>query len=559
MSKNSTFKGKVLPTMVLVAIALLQPQPGWSRIIEYTQDKIDYELNTSTKEATVTSLRSIYTTASVPDSVVYENNTYRVTAIGFQANYQNGQVKKIELGKYVQFIDSCAFTGNRSLASITIPKCLKFIGGMAFQSCAKLDTIALPEGLEYIGAYSFYSSGLKTLHIPASVKHLGENPVRESSKLASITVAAANPYYKEINGAVCTKDGKNLLFVPTAMATTSYSIPDGVEYVAPYAMRNTSAIKGLIIPASVTTVGRDAFCRMGMKTLKIGSGLKNIGYGAFSYCTELASITVDPGNANMKSVNNNVLSKDGKTLLVVTAQNADYTVPSGVEHIAPYVFYGMTEMTGINLNDVRTIGTFAFYHADKLTNVNWGTKLETIDTMAFQYSGLTSVILPPSVRSIKFQAFTYCRQNAKLVLPEGIAEIGRSAFLNNRLLKEVKVPSTLINMGDAVFYQCDSLRKVVLPDNMTRIPPMTFNYCRAMTEVNYPAALREIGYSAFTQCHMTNFDLPATVEVIGDMAFEDTKIGPDITLPPMVTVINRFAFTGCNNMKSFTAHNGIKP
>ena len=558
MRKKSTFTAKVLATMAITASALLLPQQGWSRIINFEQDDIGYGLNTDTKEATVTNLRNISSTANIPDSLVYKNAVYKVTAIGPDANYRNDRIKKVVLGKYVQVIDSCAFQGNKQLFSINIPKGMKVIGGKSFQDCYALESIELPEGLEAIRTFAFYSSGLKSFHIPASVNYLGVNPVRDTQDLDTITISAANPYFKVVNGVVFSKDGQTLLFSGAGIAADSYTIPDGVIRVAPFAMRNTYKVKGLVLPASVRTLGDEAFCRMGLKTLHIGAGLKNIGECCFGYCPDLATITLDAANPILKLVDNNILSKDGKTLLIVVAQNAEYTVPAGVETIAPYVFYGMTKMTGINLNDVITIGECVFYHTDNLATVIWVTKLQEIGRMAFQYSGLTSIILPPSVRAIKYQAFTSCSKNTKIVLPEGVKEIATSAFYGNKLVKEVRVPASATNLGESIFYYCDSLQKVILPDNLTYIPKQTFNHCRALKEINYPASLREIGRSALTDCPITNFNLPETVEVIGGMAFENTKIGPEITLPPLVSVIDEFTFVDCKNLKSVTTSPNLK-
>ena len=47
--------------MAITASALLLPQQGWSRIINFEQDDIGYGLNTDTKEATVTNLRDVLT------------------------------------------------------------------------------------------------------------------------------------------------------------------------------------------------------------------------------------------------------------------------------------------------------------------------------------------------------------------------------------------------------------------------------------------------------------------------------------------------------------------
>lgn len=42
------------------------------------------------------------------------------------------------------------------------------------------------------------------------------------------------------------------------------------------------------------------------------------------------------------------------------------------------------------------------------------------------------------------------------------------------------------------------------------------------------------------------------------MAFENTKIGPEITLPPLVSVIDEFTFVDCKNLKSVTTSPNLK-
>ena len=85
-------------------------------------------------------------------------------------------VKRIEGGVYDSKSGSYingAFQSCKSLQTITFApnSQLKEIGQHAFQECGSL-TISLPEGIEVISEGCFYSSGVKEVHIPASVKRI---------------------------------------------------------------------------------------------------------------------------------------------------------------------------------------------------------------------------------------------------------------------------------------------------------------------------------------------------------------------------------------------------
>ena len=102
------------------------------------------------------------------------------------------------------------------------------IGKDAFCECSNL-VLMLPEGLTSIGKEWFKGSGIKEVHIPASVQSIGENAFYECRNLQKVTFA---------NSSQLRKIGKEAF-------AGNYSI--------------TNKLTEVHIPASVQTIGKESF------------------------------------------------------------------------------------------------------------------------------------------------------------------------------------------------------------------------------------------------------------------------------------------------------------
>ena len=112
----------------------------------------------------------------IPEAVVFNELTYRVTSIGMGAFY-----------------------GCESLTAITIPNSITIIEDSAFHHCKKLSSITIPESVEIIGDSAFaYCESLKVIAIPNSVKYIGDRAFFCCSSLAVITFQGAAPWMKGI-------------------------------------------------------------------------------------------------------------------------------------------------------------------------------------------------------------------------------------------------------------------------------------------------------------------------------------------------------------------------
>jgi hypothetical protein len=119
---------------------------------------INYELDTDAKTATVIANRKVAKYSGkviVPETVVHNNITYSVTAIGDYAFEKSHALSSVSLPNNLRSVGPGAFKGCTALTNITIPNNVKLIGHNAFTGCVALTSVKIGKDLESIGAEAF--------------------------------------------------------------------------------------------------------------------------------------------------------------------------------------------------------------------------------------------------------------------------------------------------------------------------------------------------------------------------------------------------------------------
>ena len=113
--------------------------------------------------------------------------------------------------------------------------------------------IVLNEGLEEIGERAFMQTQIFDINIPKTVKKIGKDAFQETYDLINIYVNDENPYYKDIDGNLYTKDGKTLVHYASGKTEKLFSVPDGVTKLDDSSFYMTS-LEELILPESISTM-----------------------------------------------------------------------------------------------------------------------------------------------------------------------------------------------------------------------------------------------------------------------------------------------------------------
>ena len=303
--------------------------------------------------------------------------------------YVPGNPERLEIPDGITDISGGVCRGKTNLREVTVPDTLKSIGTFAFYGCTSLEEIdlsgtqvtTLPEG-----AFA-NCPALAWVRLPATFgSFMMDSTFAYSPNVRFEVAEACKSFSSDALGTLYDKD-KTVLFIGPNVA--SFTVPETVTAIAPYAFDGHTALTSITLPASV----------------------RDFGYDVFRGCT------------NLTPVNGLVLDAEQTTVLGIDAGKtavAAEDFPETVWRVADYAFYENTSLLSAAFPSwVTSIGAFAFYYCDNLGSVTFAEGLEEIRDGAFYSTGI----------------------GGELNLPTTLTDLGDLAFGNTNVM-EVKMGGT---------------------------------------------------------------------------------------------------------------------
>ncbi len=411
---------------------------------------------------------------------------------------------------------------------------VKEIEESGFEDCGYLTSIEIPASVELIGAYAF----------------------KDCSSLTNITFNAKEGYAWVLSMYWEEYD----LYVPAGGRVDECEITELVEWSTNgYCFSQWSEA----LSFELSSDGTYYICTGGGMNSHIkipaehnNKPVKEIAGGAFSE----ADITFRP---SLKSVE----------------------IPSSITKIGDNAFSMCSSLSSVTFaenSQLTTIGGGAFYDCGSLTSIEIPASVTNIGDRAFSYSGLINITLNTkegyawaiydSSNLVKYEdevddmaeLLTYLKGesyrfeqvenlNWEFVLSsdgtyyiltgtklQTIRKANIPAEYNNKPVKEIR---------ESAFKNCDSLTNLEIPASVETIGEMAFGVCENLNQVTFGAnsQLKTIGDNAFWNCDITSIEIPASVVTIGDDAFNGCGNLSQVTFEAnsQLKTIEQTAFCGC--------------
>lgn len=273
----------------------------------------------------------------------------------------------------------------------------------------------------------------------------------------------------EAANTITTSDGLVLTKNETGYTLSRYegtdkevTIPNTVTVIGARAFWNNTTITSVTIPASVTSIEKEAFafCES-LQKVNIPDSVTKMGSRAFYTDTSLEGVTI-PGSLKKIEEDSFMFCYSLKTL----------TLSEGVEEIGKQSFYKCRSLKSLKIpNSVKKIDQSAFEFSEELEDIEIPSTLTDICGSSFDgtawinkhesYYGMI-VINGVLLNGRK------CSSNIAKI-PEGTKEIAPYAFERANEIKWIDIPATVTKIGNHAFIDCKNLSKVLIPTSVTEI------------------------------------------------------------------------------------------
>lgn len=355
-----------------------------------------------------------------------------------------------------------AFCAIKFLSEFTVPSGVKQIPKKLFYNDYYLSSVTLTNQ-EEIGDYAFYSTAIKEITLPESVKSVGRAAFTGCKNLTLITVKSADTQF---------------------VFESIISSENSAGYDANGARYNSLTIK--CDPISKAH-------EYAVKALVDFECIK-LNYESTGYVTD---IKYGSNTARWYYYpDENMLLISGNSVVGGKFYDENYN-PVKFDNIDTIRFY----------DDVTSIGRG--WDAVNPKHVYFSDRLNSITYAAFEgCKNLVALNIPDSVTLLGEYAFEGCTGLKSVTVGKGVQNIPQFCFKNCIALQDLNLLGT-VSISSAAFVNCSKLVTLNLPDTLKTINSNAFINCYSIVKITFGKNLRLIDEYAFANlpfCDEINFN-----------------------------------------------------
>ena len=420
----------------------------------------------------------------------------------------------------IEVIGNGAFSHNTLISSVVLPNVIE-VGDNAFAQNENLTSVQLGE-LEYVGQYAFFQVPITELPNFTKGTDIGKYAFAYTD-ITSVTIPnrmkIAEGVFSECDKLTTVVIGNDVTLGKYAFGTNkdesftinSYDFNGSKRFYYTFATALTSVTIGKNV-----VIGENAFANAAsLVDVTLGANAE-IGYMAFYNCDSLANIDL----SKVKSIGDYAFSGDVYNVCLDDSMAYAAVSPEGT-----YVYtYHAPNLTAVDLSSAASVGAYAFAYCRELTNVKLNEKIEELPEYSFAGCITLQTINLENIKTIGDYAFM--EDDLLTVDLSSAKNLGKYAFVNNKHLDNVKLNEKGTDMAEGAFAYAAALANVENLGKAKNIGDYAFAYTSI---VNIDLSETEnVGTQAFLKEVMTPVTVTLGKDIVslGDNPFAMCQVAP---------------------------------
>ncbi len=370
------------------------------------------------------------------------------------------------------------------------------------------------EEVTLVFANDFYGSELETYTIPDGVKYIADNCFQSNQYIGEVIIPSSVEYI-----------GDKAFYNCTNLSVVTFSDDSKCKYIGDYAFAETS-VTSINMPKGIEEIGDRPFSKKKGNDDMEFVWINNLSctadfpatltkLGEQSLCFSISSF--DENNPAYTMVNGAIYTKDMSTLV--------YATP-GIDLVVS------NKCTKFEPNAISTLNSLLFEE---------GSQMSEFEDFQFYKTTIGSVVLPDSIQTLS----NYCFQDATIGTfncGKCIKTIGDYAFYKAAISGELVLPKSVVKIGEYAFYNL-SVSDFIFEDGETGLK-----------------SIPQYSFALFNSTAHNSLVIPEGITYIGEHAFEGarTSVFTTITIPTSVNVVADYAFYRVTDDIYFETCNNVK-